>query len=74
MSVDIVDVLGYYWDELTKDKSTMPIASAMYLKMSLEQVIEYLAFRRDYQGDRNIDTTEVIDQLIKIIEQFQVPE
>lgn len=50
----------------------MPIASALSLMMSIQQIVDYLEYQKEYEGKNMVDTREVITQLNVVLEKYKM--
>ena len=65
--VDISNVLSYYWNSVAEDKSMTALPKHVAVIASIQQMIEYLSYQRDYEGKMLMDTAEIVMQLREII-------
>lgn len=65
--VDLKNILSYYWDLNASDKSLEKLPTHILLVASIQQMIEYLSYQKDYEGRMQVSTEEIILQLSSII-------
>ncbi len=68
--VDILNSMGYYWNMVTEDKSMDKLPEHKSMLLSLQQVIDYLQYQREYQGKYIMSIDEMIDQLNQVMAKY----
>lgn len=68
--VDILNSMGYYWNIVTEDKTMDDSSAHKSMLLSLQQVIDYLHYQREYQGKYIMSIDEIVDQLNQVMAKY----
>lgn len=68
--VDILNSMGYYWNIVTEDKTMDDSSAHKSMLLSLQQVIDYLYYQREYQGKYIMSIDEIVDQLNQVMAKY----